>query len=46
MFRKGAAPKLVAQTRYMPLDVEDRDDVQKELMKGVGPMRSGGHAED
>ena len=46
MHVQGAAPKLVAQTRYMPLEVEDRDSVQRELMKGVGPMRRGGHAED
>ena len=45
MHKKGAAPKLVAQTRYMPLEVDDRDAVQKRLMQGVGEMRAGGHAE-
>ena len=42
----GAAPKVIAQTRYMPLEVEERDDVQKGLMAGVGPMLIGGHGDD
>ena len=29
----------------MPLEVDDRDDVQRRLMQGVGEMRAGGHAE-
>ena len=37
---------MIAQTRYMPLEVEHRDDVQKELMKGVGPMLKLGHGDD
>ena len=42
----GAAPKVIAQTRYMPLEVEERDDVQRGLMAGVGPMLIGGHGDD
>ena len=41
--KKQHAPKLVAQTRYMPLEVEHRDDVQKSLMT---LPRKGGHCED
>ena len=44
--KKEHAPKLVAQTRYMPLEVEHRDAVQKGLMNGVGPMLRGGHKDD
>ena len=43
--KKQHAPKLVAQTRYMPLEVEHRDAVQHGLMKGVGPMLKLGHGE-
>ena len=43
--KKEHAPKLVAQTRYMPLEVEHRDAVQRELMKGIGPMQKLGHGE-
>ena len=42
----GAAPKVIAQTRYMPLEVEHRDGIQKELMTGVGVMKKLGHAEN
>jgi hypothetical protein len=44
--KKQHAPKMVAQTRYMPLEVEHRDEVQKELMRGVGPMLKIGHGDD
>ena len=43
--KRDYQPKLVAQTRYMPLEVEHRDSVQKELMTGVGVMKKLGHAE-
>ena len=42
----GAGVRMIAQTRYMPLEVEHRDEIQKELMKGVGPMLKLGHGDD
>ena len=44
--KRDHQPKLIAQTRYLPLEVEHRDSVQKELMKGTGVMKKLGHAED
>ena len=43
----GAGVRMIAQTRYMPLEVEHRDEIQKELMRGaVGPMLKLGHGDD
>jgi len=39
-------PKPVAQTRYMPLEVEHRDEIQHKLMKAVDSSVKGGHRED
>ena len=39
-------PKLIAQTRYMPLEVEERDEVQRQLMKATPTSVKGGHRED
>ena len=39
-------PKQIAQTRYMPLEVEHRDEVQRQLMKAPDSSVKGGHRED
>ena len=45
--KRDYQPKPVAQTRYLPLEVEHRDSVQKDLIKGaVGPMKKLGHRDD
>jgi len=38
-------PKLIAQTRYMPLEVEQRDDVQRSLMMAPDSSVKIGHRE-
>ena len=35
-WKKGAQPKLIAQTRYMPLEEEDRDHVQRAQLQQSG----------
>ena len=44
--KRDYQPKQIAQTRYLPLEVEHRDSVQRELMKGTGVMKKLGHAEE
>jgi hypothetical protein len=48
MHTVGQQPKQIAQTRYMPLEVEHRDKIQVETMKGVqySTAKRIGHSEE